>query len=77
MKNSYADNRKMDLEFEIVDSVYLKISPVKGVIKFDKKGKHTPWYVGPYKVFKRVRNVSYELKLTNKFYTPRKFHDLN
>ena len=41
----------------------LKISPMKGVRRFGKKGKLNPWYVGPYEVVKHVRSVSYELKL--------------
>ena len=39
LKKSYADNRIRDLEFEIGDHVYLKISPMKRVIKFGQKGK--------------------------------------
>ena len=39
----------MDLEFEIDDCVFLKVSPIKGMIRFGKKGKLNPRYVGPYK----------------------------
>jgi len=59
----YADNRKKDLEFEVGDWVYLKISPMKGVMRFGKKGKLRPRYVGPYEILKRVEKVAYELKL--------------
>ncbi|XP_019070688.1 uncharacterized protein [Solanum lycopersicum] len=45
------------------DWVYLKLSPIKGVVRFCKKEKLTPRYVGPYRIFKRVGNVAYELKL--------------
>ena len=38
-KKSSIDNRKRDHEFEVGDMVYLKISPMKGVMRFDKKGK--------------------------------------
>ncbi|WMV37726.1 hypothetical protein MTR67_031111 [Solanum verrucosum] len=62
-QKSYADNRKSDLEFEVGDWVYLKNSPMKGMIRFGKKGKLRPWYVGPYEILKRVGKVSYELKL--------------
>ena len=48
-KKSYADVRRMDLEFEIDDCVFLKVSPIKGMIRFGKKGKLNPRYVGPYK----------------------------
>ena len=57
------DNRKIDLEFEVGDQVYLKISPMKGVMKFCKKWKLSLMYIGPYDILQRVVNVSYELKL--------------
>ncbi|XP_069150125.1 uncharacterized protein [Solanum lycopersicum] len=59
----YADNRRRDLEFEEGDKVYLKISPMKGVVAFDKKGKWSPRYVGPYEILQRVCKIVYELKL--------------
>ncbi|KAH0775084.1 hypothetical protein KY290_012221 [Solanum tuberosum] len=62
-QKSYADNRKRDLELEVGDWVYLKISPMKGVMRFGKKGKLSPRYVGPYEISKHVRKVAYELKL--------------
>ena len=43
--------------------MYLKISPIKGVMRFGKKGKLRPWLVGPYEVLQRVRKFAYELKL--------------
>ncbi|KAH0639227.1 hypothetical protein KY285_035813 [Solanum tuberosum] len=43
-----------DLEFEVGDWVFLKISPMKGVMRFGKKGKLSPRYVGPYEILKRV-----------------------
>ncbi|WMV45859.1 hypothetical protein MTR67_039244 [Solanum verrucosum] len=45
-QKSYADNRNRDLEFEVGDWVYLKISPMEGVMRFGKKGKLSPWYLG-------------------------------
>ena len=47
---SYADNRKRPLEFYVVEQVYLKISPMKGVMRFGRKGKFSPRYVGPYEI---------------------------
>ncbi|WMV14121.1 hypothetical protein MTR67_007506 [Solanum verrucosum] len=41
---SYADVRRRDLEFDVNDWVYLKISPMKGVMRFGKKGKLSPHY---------------------------------
>ena len=38
-QKSYGDNRRRDLQFEIGDPVFLKISPWKGVLRFEKRGK--------------------------------------
>ena len=43
--------------------MYLKISPMKGLMRFDKKGKLGPRYVGPYEIFQRVNKFAYELRL--------------
>ncbi|WMV32689.1 hypothetical protein MTR67_026074, partial [Solanum verrucosum] len=57
------DERRRVLEFEIEDRVYLKVSPKKGVVRFGKKGKLSPRYIGPYRIAKRISNVAYELEL--------------
>src|SRR5688572_23084825 len=64
-QRSYQDNRRRDLEFEVGDLVYLKVSPMKGVMRFGKKGKLSPRYIGPYKILKRVGSVAYEVELPN------------
>ena len=46
-QKTYAFNRKRDLEFNVGDWVYLKISPMKGVMRSRKKGTLIPRYVGP------------------------------
>ena len=66
-QKSYSDNKRKDLEFNVDDWVYLKISPMKGVMRFGKKGKLSPRYIGPYKIFTRVEKVAYELNLPNDF----------
>ena len=43
--------------------VYLKMSPMKGEMRFGIKGKFSPWYVGPYIVLQRFGKVAYELRL--------------
>ncbi|WMV59239.1 hypothetical protein MTR67_052624, partial [Solanum verrucosum] len=60
---SYLDVRRRELEFPIDDWVFLKVSPIKGVIIFGMKGKLGPRYVGHYKILKRVGKVAYELEL--------------
>ena len=43
--------------------VYLKVSPIKGVKRFFKKGRLSPKYIDPYRISKRVGKVAYELEL--------------
>ena len=43
--------------------MYFKISPMKGVMRFGKKGKLSPCYVGPYEILQQVGKVAYELRL--------------
>ncbi|GKA09964.1 hypothetical protein Tco_0689397 [Tanacetum coccineum] len=62
-QKSYADNRRKPLEFEVGDHVMLKVSPWKGVIRFGKKGKLAPRYVGPFEILERVGPVAYRLRL--------------
>ncbi|GKE78029.1 hypothetical protein Tco_1544149, partial [Tanacetum coccineum] len=62
-KKSYADKRRKHLEFKVGDRVLLKVSPWKGVVRFCKKGKLTPRYVGPFEIVECVGPVAYRLKL--------------
>ena len=62
-KKSYADHRRQDLEFQVGDYVFLKISPFKGVMRFGRKGKLSPRYVGPFQILRRVGKTAYELAL--------------
>ena len=62
-QKSYADVRRRELEFQVDDWVFLKVSPMKGVMRFGKKGKLSPRYVGPYRILKRIGKVAYELEL--------------
>jgi hypothetical protein len=62
-QKSYADKRRSDLEFQVGDFVLLKVSPWKGVIRFRKRGKLGPRYIGPYRIIARVGKVAYRLEL--------------
>ncbi|KAD4584877.1 hypothetical protein E3N88_22478 [Mikania micrantha] len=62
-QKSYADKRLKPLEFQVGDRVMLKVSPWKGVVRFAKKGKLTPRYVGPFEIIERIGPVAYRLSL--------------
>ena len=60
---SYVDIRRRGLEVSIGDWVFLKVSPIKGVMRSGKKVKLSPHYIGTYKIIGKVGQVAYELEL--------------
>ncbi|GJV89052.1 putative reverse transcriptase domain-containing protein [Tanacetum coccineum] len=62
-QKSYADRKRKPMEFEVGDRVMLKVSPWKGVVRFGKRGKLNPRYVGPFKILAKVGKVAYRLEL--------------
>ncbi|BAS93193.1 Os05g0296332 [Oryza sativa Japonica Group] len=62
-QKSYADNRRRDLEFAVDDFVYLRVTPLRGVHRFQTKGKLAPRYVGPFRIIARRGEVAYQLEL--------------
>jgi hypothetical protein len=62
-KKSYSDKRRQELIFHVGDFVYLHVSPLKGMQRFQVKGKLAPRYIGPFKVLARQGEVSYQIEL--------------
>ncbi|XP_038887189.1 uncharacterized protein LOC120077377 [Benincasa hispida] len=60
-QKSYANKHRRDLEFEVGDRVFRKLSPWKGVLCFVKKGKLSPRYIGPYEILERIDPSTYRL----------------
>jgi hypothetical protein len=62
-QKSYADNQRRPLEFEVGDRVFLKVSPMRGVMRFGKKGKLSPRFVRPFEITQRVGRLAYRIVL--------------
>ncbi|GJZ44481.1 putative reverse transcriptase domain-containing protein [Tanacetum coccineum] len=77
-QKSYVDMRHKPLKFEVGDKAMLKVSPWKGVIRFGKRGKLIPRYIGPFKILDKVVTLAYRLELPDllsRVHSP--FHVLN
>ena len=62
-QKSYADVRRRPLEFEVGDHAFLKVMPKGGVVRFSKRGKLSPRFIGPFEILERVGTVAYRLAL--------------
>jgi transposase InsO family protein len=63
-QESYANKRHWPLEFAIGDHVYLKVSPTKGMKRFEMKGKLAPHYIRPFPILGKCESVTYKLELS-------------
>ena len=45
------------------DSGFPKVAPMKGVMRFEKKGKLSPRYIGPFEILERIGKLAYRLAL--------------
>ena len=62
-QKKYAGVRRRPLEFEIGDHVFLKVIPKRGVVRFGKRGKLSPRFIGPFEMLERIGTVAYRLAL--------------
>ena len=66
-QNHYANKRRKDLQLEVGDHVFLKVSPIRGVVRFgQKRGKLSPHYIGPFEILECIGRVDYKLALSPK-----------
>jgi co-chaperonin GroES (HSP10) len=62
-QKNYTDKRRSPLEFKVGDHVYLQVSPIKGVRRFDIKGKLASRYIGLYHIIDKYEPTSYQVEL--------------
>lgn len=62
-QKSYANRKVRDVSYMVGEKVLLKVSPMKGVMRFGKKSKLSPRFIGPFEVLRRIGEVAYELAL--------------
>ncbi|XP_073120499.1 uncharacterized protein [Henckelia pumila] len=62
-QSSYANKRRRPLEFQVGDYVFLKVSPFHGTMRFGRKGKLAPRYIGPYVIFVKICVLDYRLDM--------------
>ena len=62
-QKSYADLKRKDIEYEVRDKVFLKVSLWRKILQFGKKGKLNPWFIGPHDILERIGPVAYRLAL--------------
>ncbi|XP_075515728.1 uncharacterized protein LOC142550538 [Primulina tabacum] len=62
-QKSWADLKRRPVEFNVGEKAYVKVSPMKGVVRFSKAGKLNPRYVGPFEILEKVGTLAYRLAL--------------
>jgi hypothetical protein len=61
-QKSYVDHRRRELSFEVLDFVYLKVSPMRGLRRFKVRGKLAPRFIGPFQILENRGEVAYQLE---------------
>ena len=72
-QKSYANLKRRDIEYNVGDKVFLKVSPWRKILRFGQKGKLSPRFIGPYEILERFGPVAYRLALPLEF---AKLHDV-
>ncbi|XP_070055798.1 uncharacterized protein [Nicotiana tomentosiformis] len=67
MQKSYIDSKACDVVFMVSERVFLRFSPLKGVMRFRKKGKFSSRYIDPFEVLERVGEAAHRLALPPSF----------
>ena len=62
-QKSHANLKRKDIQYDISKKVFLKVSPWKKVMRFGRKGKLSPKFIGLYEVIEKVGLVAYRLAL--------------
>ncbi|XP_073289332.1 uncharacterized protein [Primulina huaijiensis] len=63
LQKSYADKRRRKLEFTVGDHVFVKVAPVKDVMRFGKKSKLSPKFIEPFEVLEKIETLAYRVAL--------------
>ncbi len=62
-QKSYIDLKRRDIEYVVGEKVFLKVSSWKRIMRFSRKGKLSPRFIGSYEVLERVGPLAYRLAL--------------
>ena len=62
-QKSYVDLKRRDIEYEVGDKVFLTVSSWRKILRFGKKGKLSPRFIGQYEILEQIGHVAYRLAL--------------
>ena len=62
-QKSYHDKIRKELEFQVDDHMFLRVTPVTGVGRALKSRKLTPHFIGPYQISEKIDEVAYQITL--------------
>lgn len=62
-QQKYANRRRRNLEFQPGEHVFLKVAPIKGIVRLGKRGKLNPRFIGPFQILERIGSQAYRLAL--------------